>query len=84
MRKAVLSWDSGSGIAFISGKKALRRRGTPKMKELVMRDSESLSSRKILGAGKIPLIRLSIRRLDAGSAEKGRIAALYTSATKGP
>jgi hypothetical protein len=54
------------------------------MKELVIRDSESLSSRNFREVGKVPLIRLSMRRLDAGSAEKGRIAALYTSATKGP
>jgi len=49
VRKLVLSWDSESGIAFISGKKAFRRRGTPKMKELVMRDSKSVSSRSLPG-----------------------------------
>jgi hypothetical protein len=32
----------------------------------------------------MPLIRLSMRRLEAESAEKGRIAALYTLATNGP
>lgn len=36
------------------------------------------------GEGKIPLIRPSMKRLEAGSAKKGRIAALYTSATNGP
>jgi hypothetical protein len=36
------------------------------------------------GEGKMPLIRLSMRRLEAESAEKGRIAALYTLATNGP
>jgi hypothetical protein len=39
VRKLVLSWDDVSGMAFMRGKKAFRSRGTPKMKELVMRDS---------------------------------------------
>ena len=45
VRKLALSCDESSGIAFMSGKKALRSRGTPKMKELVMRDSAKVSLR---------------------------------------